>query len=103
MFKELKVEYKMWRSFGHSKFVSFINTLLHPELPTKKKKMKYNFYPVIHVKDHKHAIENCETAYKAKADGVFLINMGDTTQHELIKAYEWCRDIYSKILNESRY
>lgn len=51
-------------------------------------KTKYFFYPVIHVKSESHAIRNALLAQHCGADGVFLINMGDTTTRILRSAHD---------------
>lgn len=50
--------------------------------------MKNKFYPVIHVKNVDHALLNAKVALDNGADGVFLINMGDTTRPNFFNAYE---------------
>mgnify|MGYP003336047031 FL=1 len=50
--------------------------------------MRNNFYPVIHVKNLQHAVDNAQVAFAANADGIFLINMGDTTKQVLQDAFE---------------
>ena len=56
-----------------------------------------NFYPVVHVKDSAHAIRNILVALENEADGVFLINMGDTTPEILNSVYTHIFTCYNSL------
>lgn len=60
--------------------------------------MKHNFYPVIHIQSVQHALENTLIALNCRVDGVFLINMGDTSQDVLKYAVLECYNKFGKHL-----